>query len=94
MFHRGDKSDSDSSAVASQDIDTGCFLVDIVDDPNASPEKQRATLPGVILSRRDGTSDLEIRYPTREKLDADQLILKNLLEEAKSATLPVKTSGL
>ena len=94
VFHRSDKSDSDTSAASNQEIDTGCFLVDIVDDPNASPEKQRATLPGVILSRRDGTSDLEIRYPTREKLDADQLILKNLLEEAKSATLPVKTSGL
>ena len=94
VFHRGDKSDSDSSVAASQDIDTGCFLVDVMDDPNASPEKQRTSLPGVILAHRSGSTDLDIRYPTREKLDADQLILKALVEQAKSATLPAQSPGL
>jgi hypothetical protein len=80
-----EKLGEDKNPASSNEIDSGWFVVDVVDDPNASPEKNRATLPGVVISRRDGTEKLEIRYPTLQKQDPDQTKLKNLVEEAKSA---------
>ncbi|MCE9618662.1 MAG: hypothetical protein K8R92_01985 [Planctomycetes bacterium] len=93
IFHVKDRSDGDSSDGPGREIDSGWFIVDIVDDPNASPEKQRPTLPAVVLSRRDGSGQFEIRYPTREKLDADQLTLKGLVEDGKTAKPVAKSSG-
>ncbi len=73
------------------EIDTGWYVVDIVDDPNASPEKNRSTLPSVVLSHRDGKAKFEIRYPTAQVKDLDQAKLKELVEQAKSIKVdPVK----
>ncbi len=88
-----EKLGDDKNQSSSTEIDSGWFVVDVVDDPNASPEKNRATLPGVVISRRDGTEKLEVRYPTLQKQDPDQAKLKNLVDEAKSAKPASKKAG-
>jgi hypothetical protein len=93
IFRLKEKTDGESGEGASREIDSGWFVVDIVDDPNAVPEKQRSSLPAVVLGRRDGSGIFEIRYPTRDRLDGDQVTLKGLVDEAKAPKPVAKSAG-
>ena len=78
-----EKLDSENSSATFVETDSGWFVVDVIDDPNAVPEKNRPNLPAVVLRRQDGEGAIEIRYPTIDKKNPSIILLENLVKEAK-----------
>lgn len=85
--------DSSGNSDDNFEIQTGLFVADIFEDLNAMPEKNRATLPGVVISPIDHAGKFVIRYPYQDKLDPDQTRLKKLVEDGKNAKPLVKSAG-
>ena len=78
-----EKLDSENSSATFVETDSGWFVVDVIDDPNAVPEKNRPNLPAVVLRRQDGEGAIEIRYPTIDKKNPSIILLENLVKETK-----------